>query len=242
MFPDLGIILDAGSGIYRISEYLRTDALDIYLTHRHIDHTIGLLYMQAAVFRGMLYQDEDMSEEAARRAYLKTSWDSLTKVRIHGSGETIEAVRSSPLLERMHERAKWQLLELNGPQPLPESGTLTYFPLEHTVPCTGYRFEWSGRSLAYVTDTIARPGAEYIGHVKGVNILLHERMVPARSETAGEGVGHSNTVTAARAAAEAGVERLYFIHHDSVPDSDMELARSIFPETYQGVDGLEVDF
>ena len=33
MFPELGVLLDAGSAMYRVSEYLQTPTLDIFITH-----------------------------------------------------------------------------------------------------------------------------------------------------------------------------------------------------------------
>ncbi|HEX5471716.1 MAG TPA: hypothetical protein VFW73_07500 [Lacipirellulaceae bacterium] len=42
MLPEIGVVLDAGSGICRIGKYLRTDYLEIFLTHAHLDHIAGL--------------------------------------------------------------------------------------------------------------------------------------------------------------------------------------------------------
>jgi len=33
--PELGAILDAGTGLYRMGDYLTSNQLDIYLTHAH---------------------------------------------------------------------------------------------------------------------------------------------------------------------------------------------------------------
>ena len=38
-------MLDAGTGVYRAREYLETSHLDIFLTHAHLDHVIGLTYL-----------------------------------------------------------------------------------------------------------------------------------------------------------------------------------------------------
>ena len=45
MLPEVGVVLDAGSGMFRIRDYLATDRLDIFLTHAHLDHVIGLTYL-----------------------------------------------------------------------------------------------------------------------------------------------------------------------------------------------------
>ena len=43
--PSCGVVLDAGTGMYRLGRYLKTDELDIFLTHAHLDHVIGLSYL-----------------------------------------------------------------------------------------------------------------------------------------------------------------------------------------------------
>ena len=45
MLPDIGVLLDAGSAMYRVREYLTTDTLDIFLTHAHLDHVFGLTFL-----------------------------------------------------------------------------------------------------------------------------------------------------------------------------------------------------
>ena len=45
MIPELGVVFDAGTAMYRVSDYLTTNTLDIFLTHAHLDHVIGLTYL-----------------------------------------------------------------------------------------------------------------------------------------------------------------------------------------------------
>ena len=45
MLPELGLVLDAGSGLFRLRDYLVTDRLDVFLTHAHLDHVLGLTYL-----------------------------------------------------------------------------------------------------------------------------------------------------------------------------------------------------
>ena len=45
--PELGVILDAGTGIYRMVDYIQSNQLfHIYLTHAHSDHYGGLVYLE----------------------------------------------------------------------------------------------------------------------------------------------------------------------------------------------------
>ena len=45
MLPELGVAFDAGTATYRVSEYLSTDSLDIFLSHAHLDHVVGLTFL-----------------------------------------------------------------------------------------------------------------------------------------------------------------------------------------------------
>jgi ribonuclease Z len=43
--PKLGLTLDAGTGLYRMFDYLEDDGFDVYLSHDHPDHTLGLTWV-----------------------------------------------------------------------------------------------------------------------------------------------------------------------------------------------------
>ena len=45
LLPECGVMLDAGTAIYRAGEYLAAPELDIFLTHAHLDHVVGLTYL-----------------------------------------------------------------------------------------------------------------------------------------------------------------------------------------------------
>ena len=45
MIPELGLVFDAGTAAYRIKNYLETDTLDIFLSHAHLDHVVGLTFL-----------------------------------------------------------------------------------------------------------------------------------------------------------------------------------------------------
>ena len=45
MVPELGILFDAGTGIFRARKLVETETLDIFLSHAHLDHSVGLTYL-----------------------------------------------------------------------------------------------------------------------------------------------------------------------------------------------------
>src|SRR5579871_6726587 len=44
LLPEVGVVFDAGTGAFRIRERLRTPDIQLFLTHAHLDHVVGLTY------------------------------------------------------------------------------------------------------------------------------------------------------------------------------------------------------
>ncbi len=223
MLPEVGVVLDAGTGFYRVREHLRTSELDVFLTHAHLDHVVGLTYLFDVV-----------RDTAIRR------------VTVHAVDEKLAAIRQHLLAEPLFPaRPPCDFRPLAGSVALAQGGTLTYFPVEHPGGAVGYRLDWPGHSLAYVTDTTAKPNAEYLDAVRGVGLLVHECNFPdAKAELAARW-GHSAASAVAQLAAAAGVGQLVLVHFDPMADNNspiLQQAAGIFPRTTLGSDNLAVEF
>jgi ribonuclease BN (tRNA processing enzyme) len=133
---------------------------------------------------------------------------------------------------------------LQTQESLPSNGLLTSFTLENNT--IGYRLDWPGHSLAYITDTIARPNASYVDEISGVDVLLHDCGGPDDLSGLMEVIGHSHPTAVAQVAARAQVKRLILIHHSPFEElnyiADLERARQVFPLIEMGHDGMEIDF
>ena len=106
--------------------------------------------------------------------------------------------------------------------------------------------DWPDRSLAYVTDTTARPDAAYVEKIRGVDLLLHECNFPDEAAEWAIKTGHSWTTNVAQVAREANVGRLIVVHVnplDNLPDPiGIDKLRAIFPKAELGFDGQVVEF
>lgn len=224
MLPELGIVLDAGTGFFRVGRWLQTATLDVFLSHTHLDHVFGLTFLF-----------DVLAGKPCRRA------------NVYGAADKLAAVQTCLLDERLFPvPLPCDYHALTGPVSLAEGGTLTPFELAHPGGSLGFRLDWPGHSMAYVTDTTARAGVSYLDAIRGVDLLLHECNFPDSQVAWAEHTGHSHTTPVAQLAAEAGVRRLVLIHLTTSSEDDdpidIAVARTIFPATDLGRDGLELEF
>lgn len=156
--PEHGIVLDAGSGLFQLTEYLLREpreTLDCFLSHAHLDHTFGLTFLLDIV--------------AATK---------LQRVRVYGAADKLKAIQEHLFAETMFPvlpPIDYRPLDADrGLLRLSDEVHVEWFPLEHPGGSTGYRFTLRDRILAYVTDTVARPEAEYLTLIRGIDLLMHE--------------------------------------------------------------------
>jgi len=225
LLPELGIVLDAGTGMFRLRERLATTQLDIYLTHAHLDHVAGLTFL-LDVFNGK----------------------PMERVTIHALADKLEAVDKHLLDELIFPvKLPYEMRPLVQDVAIAGDGKLRHFPLVHPGGSVGFRLDWPDCSLAYVTDTTT-PGAcaSYIDAIRGVDLLLHECYYPDGMEEMAKLTGHSCATPVAEAARGAGVKRLVLVHVNPLGnDADpvnLKTAQAIFPKTTLGRDNDVVEF
>jgi ribonuclease BN (tRNA processing enzyme) len=223
MVPEAGLLLDAGTGLYRARKYLQTEHLDIFLTHAHLDHIVGLTYLLEI-----------------------EHFHPLKRITVYGDHRTLLAVQEYLFAEPIFPKRPRMDFQPLGPEtPIAGGGRVRHFPLEHPGGSLGYRLDWPGQSLAYVTDTVARPQAPYLRHVVGVDLLLHECYFPDAYAELGEKTGHSYTSAVADLARLANVGQLVLLHlNPASGEKDpvhLPTAQAIFPATQLAEDYLELE-
>lgn len=225
MLPEIGIVLDAGTAFFRVRELLVTDTLDIFLTHAHLDHSIGVTYL----FDVLLGRE-------------------MRHVRVHAEEDKVTAIREHLLARPIFPAdPPCEFVPLtSGPIELPENGKLTHFPLAHPGGSVGYRLDWPDRSLAYVTDTTAAVNAGYVHKIRGVDLLVHECYFNDSMTEQAKLTGHSCLTEVCRVAKKAKVGMLLLTHIDPLADAespfDLDAAKKVFPDVLVGEDGMVVEF
>jgi ribonuclease BN (tRNA processing enzyme) len=217
---DRALVLDAGTGASRLvwePELLGgVGGLDVLLTHFHLDHVCGLLYLPAT---GL-------------------------PVRIHAPGSWLYGTPSARLLDPILQAPvspftsaePFEIGELD-----PGADEIAGFPvslraqLRHWAPTAGIRI---GDALALVTDTAFDEGSS--GFVAGARHLLHEAWSTSQHPTGTE--GDATAAQAGQVAASGEVGRLTLVHlHPRADPTALERdARSVFEAAEVGVDGREL--
>ena len=242
--PELGVILDAGTGIYRMVDYLLDNQLDIYLTHAHSDHYGGLVYLEYVFLKKCTIEVFARETKPNMRSIFKAMEETQPKARVHVAPEVLDDIPD--YFRYFRDNKHFEFLPLKANEELPYDTRLISFPVDHTVTCFGFRLDNPGGSLAYVTDTYGEPDASYMEKIRGVDVLLHECFFPDdESEFARRG-GHSHITPVAQMAAEAQVGRLVLIHLNPLRpergEPELELAHPIFPQTEIAFDRMEIEF
>jgi ribonuclease Z len=225
MLPEQGIVLDAGTGLFRARDLLQTKHLDIFLTHAHLDHVAGLTFLFDVL------ADREME-----------------RVTIHATPDKLQAIDQHLLNELIFPvKLPYEMRPLAQDIPLTGGGKLRHFPLLHPGGSVGFRLDWPDHSLAYVTDTMATgASASYINQIRGANLLIHECYFPNGMEKLAELTGHSCAAPVAEAAKAAAVKKLLLIHMNPLTDADDPIGlpdiRKIFTNAEIAQDNAVVDF
>lgn len=227
LVADHGLMLDAGTGAFRVHDRLAGVALpggrlDVVLTHAHLDHIVGLTFLIGL-------RDANGPVETV----------------VHAAPDKIEAIERHLLADAVFPVPPVSRFEPLGERlGLGTGAVLSTFPLDHPGGSLGVRVDVASedeKSLAYVTDTTA-PTAETIRRIEGVDLLLHEAYFDdTKAEFAAE-TGHCTTSQAVGTAVKAQAGLLVMMHlNPRATEAEEAAARAdaqvIRPDAEYGRDG-----
>ena len=206
------LIFDGGSGLRPLGqELLRTAQsldFDLFYSHTHFDHIVGLPFF-APCYDGR-------SHIRIWAGHLKPS---------SGIEAVLGKMMSAPLFPipidifaatlEFHDFLAGEMLT-----PYPGIALQTG-PLNHPNGATGYRLEFNGKVVAYITDTEHQPGAldpNVMRLIDHADVMIYDATYTDEEYPAHHDWGHSTWQQGVRLADAAGVDRLILFHHD--PEHD----------------------
>ncbi|MBF2050028.1 MAG: MBL fold metallo-hydrolase [Leptolyngbya sp. IPPAS B-1204] len=236
------LIFDGGTGLRVLGQSLLSQMpveAHLFFTHSHWDHIQGFPFFVPAFVKG-------------------------NQFHIYGA----VAPNGSTIEQRLND----QMLHPNFPVPLQIMGAdLKFYDLEmgetvrvgevlvenallnHPGEAVGYRVNWRGHALAYITDTEHYPDCldeNVLWLARHADVLIYDATYTDEEyhceQSSKVGWGHSTWQEAVKVARAANVKKLVIFHHDPLHDDNFmdqvkaDTARQ-FPNSLVAWEGLEID-
>ena len=207
------LVLDLGTGLRRWGGQRDPDAIfegAALLTHVHWDHVMGLPFFRPIDRPGARL---DVFGPTFAGAPLAETFANLM-------GPPFFPIRPEQLRGdiRFHDVTDGALAV--------GTAAVTVRSVPHLGPTNGYRIDWGGASVAYVSDHQAPPGCDTVDAgvlelADRVDLLVHDAQFTAADWADKAGWGHSTADYAVLVAREARAKRLALFHHDPAHDDDL---------------------
>jgi phosphoribosyl 1,2-cyclic phosphodiesterase len=230
------MVFDGGTGLRLLGNELvragQPAELDLFYSHSHFDHICGL-------------------------PFFAPCYDARSRIRIwagHLGGAGIEAVLRSMMSAPLFPipmglfTAKIEFVDFDaGRQLAPHRSIhIATAPLNHPNGATGYRVEYSGKAVAYITDTEHRPEGldrSILGLVDHADVMIYDATYTDAEYPSHKDWGHSTWQEGVRLADAAGAHTLVIFHHDpghddAFMDHIAAEAASLRPGTIVAQEGL----
>jgi phosphoribosyl 1,2-cyclic phosphodiesterase len=233
------IILDGGTGLRPLGNALLSAGVkldsDLFLTHCHFDHVAGLPFFTPLFNAGhklRIWAGNLAPVFTLERALRTMMSPPLFPIEVESFKASIE----------YHDFTPGHIFQPS------EGVTLRTAMLNHPGGAVGYRIEYGGKVVAYLTDTEMPAGKiddGLLSLARGADLMIFDCTYLEAEKAARVGWGHSTWNDGVRLANEAGAAPLCLFHHDpSHDDTFMDdltaQASAARPGTIAARDGLTI--
>lgn len=233
------IVFDAGTGLFPLGEAAVSKDIDIFLSHTHIDHIIGIPFFSQAfdpactirLWAGHLLPEYRLSDVLSRLVsppiFPLTFADFKADISFHDfmAGEAVPAIH----------------LKQDGIR-------ISTLPLYHPDKATAYRLDYQGKSVCYVTD-VEHCNDEFdvklVEFIRNADVFIYDSTFDDAQFARFVGWGHSTWQHAIRLGEKANTKQVVLFHHDPGADdvalqSRQTRAESLRPGTLVAREGLTI--
>ena len=236
---DRHFVLDAGTGVRLLgNEFLRDDVRELHLllTHTHWDHINGFPFFVPAY-------------DPKRSLHIMAGHLKRVEGGIQGAlaSQMVNPMFPVPL-EAMKANLRFEDFDAGDSFHLYSDVKVLTAPLRHPNRATGYRIEYNGKAVCYITDTEHIPGKpdeNILTLIEGSDLVIYDCTYTEEEFPSKVGWGHSTWNEGVRLCQTANVKRMAIFHHE--PDHDdvfmdeLEMtAKKMWSETFAAREGMEI--
>jgi len=231
------LVLDAGTGLRPLGAVLEKHMPikgDMLLTHTHLDHVAGLPFFTPMFHAGNIIR--------MGASHLADQGQTLKDV--------VKRIMDAPLfpvpMEALSATISFHDFECGHTIELGPHVRVKTARLNHPNRATGYRVEFAGKSISYVTDTEHVPGQldeNILALIDGTDIFIYDATYTDAEYPNFKGWGHSTWQEGARLADAANVGTYAVFHHapehtDNIMDEISDQVRRVRPQSVVAREGM----
>lgn len=205
------VVLDAGTGIRNLGHWMLKKGVrqaHLLLSHTHWDHINGFPFFSPAFRkdRSFTVMAGHLSDKGGIKSVL--------------SSQMAQPTFPVPL-EVMGANLEFQDFRFGDSFMLGNEIKVQTTPLNHPDGATGYRFNYRGKAMCYITDTEHLPGKpdqNILALIEGADVVVYDSTYTDEEFPHKVGWGHSTWQEGVRLCQAANVKMLLIFHHD--PDHE----------------------